>query len=69
MNAQVALFSEKAKQQFLNLSFSIPKPPWYYRLNLKLRAKTLEDKPQLRQFYLELGKALYLYGNSYDEIY
>ncbi len=67
MNVQANLLSEKAKQQFFNFSFSIPRPPWYYRLYLKLRSKKLEDKTQLRQFYIELGKALYPYGSTCHE--
>ncbi len=68
MNAQADLLSEKAKHQFFNLSFSIPKPPWYYRVYLKLHSKKLEDKIQLRQFYVELGKALYPYSNTNEFI-
>ena len=68
MNNQTDLLSDAAKQQFLNLNFSVPRPPWYYRTYLKFRSKALKNIPQLRQFYIELGKALYSYGNNFDAI-
>ena len=61
MNSQSDLLSDYAKQDFLKLSFSIPKPPWYYRWYCRLKAKRLKNRTHLRQFYLLLTKALYPY--------
>jgi hypothetical protein len=68
MNAQADILSEQAKRHFFQLRFSHPKPPWYYTLYLKIRSKTLEDKIQLRRFYIELAKALYPYSHSNEFI-
>jgi len=36
-------------------------PPRFYRLYLKLASKRVENKPQLRQLFVELCRALYPY--------
>ena len=57
--------SEQAKQDFLNFQFSIPCPPLWYRLYLKLLSKSLKNETQLRQFFIELRKALYPYKKCF----
>lgn len=52
-------FSEDAKQEFKKISFSIPRPPWPYRLFIRFKSKMLGNTPQLRQFYVELCRAFY----------
>lgn len=59
LNTHKDLFSENARNDFFKLEFKIPKPPWHHRLYLKLRSRKLPNKKQLRQFYIEICKAIY----------